>query len=177
MKKEYLFHTLLIVLFFVIQYSFVRILPTPFNGLNVILISLVFVLVLEGREKAFLWAVGFGFLSGSFSFFRLNIDLLLLPLFVVYNDFLLVNFFTNRSLYSYLIMTTSSIFFYNILFFAIYNGFYGEVEQGVVKMIFGYFDDGFKPILINIFFSVIIFYLFNFVGKKFKPAFLDTTMK
>lgn len=173
MKKEDFFHILSATLLFVIQYSFVSILPIPFSNLNLYIISLVFVLVLEGRGRAFFWAIVFGFLSGSFAFTSINVNLLIFPVLVLLADFLLINFFTNRSLYSYLIMSTSSILFYDVFFAFTSDLFYGGFSFDIFKFMAIYFSKEYLWVLsINIILVVIVFYIFNFVGQKFKPAFL-----
>ncbi len=163
----------LIFCVFLLQLGFISGLPLYLNSLNLILIFLVFLLETKTFKIPFIWAFTAGFLMDLYYF---NIPgnylfSLLISLFLM--NFLLKNFFTNRSLYSYLAL----IFFGNLIFKIIWY-FYNFVLSFILKnnvaytFNFLFFKKELISLGINILAVAIGFYIISFIGSNFKPVFL-----
>lgn len=156
-----------------IQFSFISGLPAWFNSLNIILIALIFVLSLYGIDTAFWWAIGAGFFMDIFSFSPYGIYLAGLCLATIAAYFLLNNFFTNRSLYSFLALTFMTTILYelvlNFLDFLIKSFFADNVYFFMKK---AFWLGLVSQIALNLIFVIIIFYFINLTSNKLKPAFL-----
>lgn len=163
---------ILIILLSVVQLSFVSVLPGPLASLNLILVIFVFILVLGGLRLGLWWAFGTGLVMDALSFSPFGSYVLSLTLTVAAVDFLIHNFFTNRSLYSFLALT----FFFTLIFRLVFY------LVGLIAQIFG--NDHFSlinfhlwvslagEIALNLLAALIIFYLLNFLNKKLSPVFL-----
>ncbi len=122
MNSKYIkifFNALFIIILVVFQISFIDGLPTYFNNLNLPLVTLIFILVLGGLNPAFWWSLGIGFMFDIFSFMPFGLFTICYFLTIILTHFLLINFFTNRSLYSFLTLTffaTVSYEFFILIF-------------------------------------------------------------
>ena len=155
------------------QLSFISGLPAGLHNFNLVLVVLVFILILTNFNLTAWWAVGMGTFFGILSFTAFGVDLFCLYMTVVAVNFLLINFFTNRSLYSILALVVLATFVYefflNFIIFLeklIFNNDIGIVLNAA------FWNSKLSQLALNLFASFIIFYLINFVSKKLKPAFL-----
>jgi len=166
------FNFILIVFLAILQLSFISGLPALANKLNLILVTLVFILMLKSFKMTLWWAIGLGWFLDLYSFSTFGIYLISLFLTVLIINFLLVNFFTDRSLYSFLVITFFIFVFYNIIFYLI---IYLTGES--VKVIFsqGFWLNFGQQIVINMLVTLFLFYLINFMSKRLKPVFLERT--
>lgn len=170
-------NTLLIFILSAIQLSFISALPGYLNDLNLILVILVFVLGLWGLNLALWWAVGIGILLDIFSFYPFSVFLISLSLSVIAVNLLLVNFFTDRSLYSFLGLTV----FFTLLYNFILNTFFyflplADARTALFILDAKFWINLFARIILNLIATWIIFYVINFVSNKLKPAFLIKKM-
>jgi len=167
----------LILILFIIQFSFISGLPGIMSRINFVIIILIFILVLFNLKLALLWSLGLGILFGFFSFLPFGSHLFCLLISVVFSNFLFKNFFTNRSLYSFLLLTFFISIFYNVLMIIlllIYN-FFGNYMLLKINMYF--FENKFYELILNFIVVIILFYIINFFSKKLKPAFLIYSRK
>ncbi len=155
------------------QLSFISGLPAGLNNFNLVLVVLVFILILTNLNLASWWAVGTGAFLGILSFSAFGVDLFCLYVTVVAVNFLLVNFFTNRSLYSILALSGFAVFVYevflNLIIFLEKLIFNSDIN---IVLNAAFWNSKLSQLALNLFASLIIFYLINFVSKKLKPAFL-----
>ena len=160
----------LIVFLSMIQLSFISGLPFFANKINLILVTLVFILMLKSFKMAAWWAIGLGLFLDIYSFSVFGIYLISLFLVILVGNFLLVNFFTDRSLYSFLAMTFFIFIFYNII---VHLLTYLTGES--IKIIFhqDFWINFGQQIIINLLITLFLFYLVNFMSKRLKPVFLS----
>jgi cell shape-determining protein MreD len=173
MYSKIILNILLIFTLTFIQFSFISALPGWFHDINLLLIALIFILGLSGLNLALWWAIGIGIILDTFSFTPFGIYLFSLCLVVFLSNLLLINFFTNRSLYSFLALTLFIFVLYVfILSFVNYflRLFNFDADYFPFSDIFGL--NLLAQIFWNLFFVVIIFYAINFISNRFKPAFL-----
>ena len=162
------------VLFLImVQFGFVSALPGVFCDVNILLIAMVFVLFLFGTEIASGWAVGLGFFKDAFSYqpFGLFILSFALSFFLAY--FLLNNFFTNRSLYSFLALSASTIVGYKLVLYLLSFAFrfFGMTDLNLAIGKAFWLNEG-ASLFLNLAIATVIFYLINYLSKRLKPAFL-----
>jgi rod shape-determining protein MreD len=164
---------LLIIGLVLLQISLVNGLPVIFKNINLIIIALVFILGLGSFNLAFWWAVGSGFLLDLFSFMPFGINLFCLLTALLLVNFLLTNFFTNRSLYSFLVLN----FFYTLIFrfFLITSNYLADSfvkKDFAINYNLNFFIDELSALILNFIIVVIVFYLLSFLSSRFKPVFL-----
>lgn len=166
-------NALLIFILAAFQLSFISGLPAFFSSLNLILVALVFILGLFGLDIALVWAIGLGFLSDIFSFSPFGLHIVCLPAAVMLVDYLLVRFFTDKSLYSFLALTAAATVIYEILLNGLWlavNTISGEGMEFVFNKFF--WQSKASLIALNLFASFVVFYFIGFISQKFKPVFL-----
>lgn len=178
MYFRFFLNSLLIICLTAIQISFIPSLPFQINHFNLILVILIFILNLYGLRTALWWSAGAGLLLDIFSFSFFGIFLISLSASVVFVYFLLKNFFTNRSLYSFLVLTVVFTIFYEmILGFLNYfiSIFLTAANLSFLTMVF--WQDLFYQLVFNLATVIMIFYFVNFFSNKLKPAFLLKSAK
>ena len=163
----------LVFLLATLQVSFVSALPAWFSNINLIIILLVFILSIKGFSYAFWWLIGAGVILEIYSFLPFGVYLFSLMFTVLLVNFLLVNFFTNRSLYSYLALSISAIFVYEfILYLLNYFLYYFSDNDFVLNINKSFFLEKFSVLVVNGFTVIVLFYIYNFISKNFQPVFL-----
>ncbi|MBU1870593.1 hypothetical protein KKF17_00495 [Patescibacteria group bacterium] len=105
MLKKSIYNIILIVVLAIFQIAFINNLPARFDNLNLILVVLIFILILVNFNYAIIWAISMGFLLDIFLFSSFNSHLISLFFTITFSNLLLISFFTNRSLYSFLVLT------------------------------------------------------------------------
>ena len=156
-----------------IQIGFVSATPAWFSEFNLVLLVLVFFLGFNKLETVLFWGIGMGIIYDLYAFspFGAYTISMVITIFLAY--FLLVNFLTNRSLYSFLVLTSFTVFCFEFFSYIIINisSFVFNQEFLFVfnKSFFLYKMYG---LFLNLFLMSIFLYLFNFFSSKFKPVFL-----
>lgn len=157
----------------IMQLSLIKALPGWLSFINLIIISLIFRLSLTNLKNAIIWAIGFGALIDLYTFFPFGFFLLNYVVIVILTYFLLNNFFTNRSLYSYLTLTLFALVSHTIIKYCLYiinNFFIGN------KFFYGIYEtfwlNEIKGIIVNLVLVLIIFNIVNIISQKFKPVLL-----
>ncbi len=162
-----------IVFLAAIQITFVGNLPFYFNNINLLIIVLVFVLVLGGLRLALTWAVGLGILFDFYYFLPFGSFVINLFLTSLLTYFLLRNFFTNRSLYSFLALGFFANISYNIILFLIIylNSFLTKTSSSLSFNI-NLLKLELMQIILNSLVIIMGFYLINFITYRWRPVFL-----
>lgn len=173
MYLKIIFNAALFFILVVFQLAFVSGLPGWLPYLNLILVTLIFILVLSGVNAALWWAAAIGLFLDSFSFLHFGVYFASFGLTIAAANLVLVNFLTNRSLYSFLALAVFSTLFYELFF-----RFLSRLSSLILgKENFFPFDFNFafslaKELGLNILLVSLIFYLLNFASDKLKPVFL-----
>jgi hypothetical protein len=175
MKKfqHYFFYALLAWLLILAQLNLVNTLPFGWNKLNLILLVLILLLFFLNYKTTLLIMLIGGFLLDVYSFNFFGIYMLTVFLTVVASDFLLTNFFTNRSTYSFLALTGLVTLFYNFcLYFLIYLTKF--LEEQTFFLFSGNFWLGLAMELGWSLAAVFVFFLImNLTTNRLRPVFLD----
>ncbi len=173
MYSKIIINTLLIIALVVIQLSFVSGLPTLFSKINLSIIALIFILGVGNFKLALWWAIGVGLILSIYSFIPFNVYLVCFLATLFFINFLLTNFITNRSLYSYLTLTIFAYIFFKILMYSLsYLAFFISREEINLNFEIGFWANEFSGLAINLLAVLIIFYLLNYISKNLKPVFL-----
>lgn len=166
---------LFIVFLAIIQLAFINGLASPFFQPNLILLTLVFFLVLAGLEAAFWPAAAGGLFLDIFSFSFFGLHALSLVLAVLFSYFLLIKFFTNRSLYSFLTLIFSLTLFYQLFFYGLPWLLEPFRQHLILNGIF--WEARLLELILNLAVTFILFYLVNFISRRFRPVFLRKEKK
>jgi len=169
-----MFKLIFVLALAVVQVAFVSGLPVWGRELNLVIIFMIFSLEWNGGYRTIWWFLLAGlFFDLYFSPF-FGFCLALFPAIFLFVSFLSSNFFTNRSLYSFLGLT----FFATIFYYLVYNAsFYlvslfseSRVAFFVLTKNFWFrLADGLALNLAGVF---ILFYLTSAFSQRFKPVFI-----
>jgi cell shape-determining protein MreD len=174
MYIKIIFNLILIIVLSVIQISFISALPFGLSNFNLALVSLAIILMISNFNISLWWAVGMGFLFDIYSFLPFGTYLVCFFLTVLVANFLLSNFFTNRSLYSFIALIFLSSLCFNFIFYiSVYLwGAFGGVS---IAVSFGriFWENLVWQIFLNIIAVFFLFHITNFVSKRLKPVFLE----
>jgi len=115
---QYLILLFVASLLALLQFSLVSALPWPWNNFNLLVVAFIFAFLTVGRDKAWLLAAAAGCFLDIWSFHPFGLSLLSLLFSAVIVYIILENVLTNRSMYSFLLLTAIAIisetFLYNI---------------------------------------------------------------
>lgn len=173
MYWRYLYYSLLIIILWLVQVSFISILPSPFNHLDLILISILVLLLFDDLNLLFFWTTFAVFLLALSSRLPLGILLPTWWLVVMICYAVLHQFLTNRSLYSLLLLVIGGTFFLEAFIFVgshIYRVFTGVVIYSAISNLF--FVDLLYSIALNSFAMLALFYFMSTINSKLKPFLL-----
>jgi hypothetical protein len=174
MYLKLFFKLILIITLAIIQIAFVSALPFWLRELNLVIVLLIFSLEWSGGYKTVWWFLAIGlffdfYFPLSFGFFTI-----IWPLLFLFTYFVSTNFFTNRSLYSFLSLT----FFTTTLYYLIYNayfyfaGFFSGNHTALFLLTKNFWLRLSDGLILNLIIVSIIFYLTNILSDKFKPVFI-----
>ena len=166
-------NVILALALFIVQIAFISGLPGWFSNLNLILVVLIFILVLNSFRIAWWWSAGLGLLLDIYSFFPFGLFLISLTTAVFITNFLLNNFFTNRSLYSFLALTFFATLSYKlILFFLAFMAACLNISSVAADINIGVLINELPGLAINIIVTIFIYYFLNLISARLKPVFL-----
>lgn len=173
MYLKIFFNILLIIFLTILQFSFISTLPGALKSINIILVTLLFILVLGELEIALWWAIGAGFLFDIFSFLPFGAYLFSFCLTIIITNFLLINFFTNRSLYSFFLLSIFQIFFYELFINSInyLSTILGYSNYFLIPNLL-FWKEKLAELILNLALVLTLFYLVNFITNRLKPVFL-----
>lgn len=173
MYLKFFLNLILLISLVIFQISFISGLPLWFSNFNFILVVLIFILVFGGLKTAIFWSLGAGFLLDIYSFLFFGFYLTSLFFTILIINFLLVNFFTDRSLYSFIALSFFSFVFYNFFLNSIIFIF-SFLNDQILFFAFSknFWSNFLIQIILNLIVVFLIFYLVNFISRRFKPVFL-----
>jgi cell shape-determining protein MreD len=166
-------NAILIFIFAILQFGLISALPGIFGQIDLFISALIFVLALFGYRTAFWWAFFLGIICDSMSFLPFGVYLAAFIVLLAGINFLLKNFFTNRSLYSFLALAVFSVFIFKLIVYSSSEMFYFWGLSGA-KLDFSkaFWLNEFYYLMVNLIFIAFVFYAINFVSRRLKPAFL-----
>ncbi|MEK7097948.1 MAG: hypothetical protein AAB906_03815 [Patescibacteria group bacterium] len=155
------------------QLSFVSGLPSVFSNVNLVLVSLIFILAVGDLKFSIWWVAGTGLLMDVFSFLPFGTYLLSLAAIALLIDLFLKRLFTNRSLYTFLALTaiatvSCSLFVKS----ASYLMHFFSRDGYLLILSRKFFMNELDQLVLNLILVAVIFYFFNILSIKLKPVFL-----
>ncbi len=165
---------ILVIALVVLQIAFVSAMPDWLGELNLLIVFLVFSLEWSGGYRTIWWFLLIGlffdlYFSPWFGFF-----IIVWPIIFLFTSFLAKNFFTNRSLYSFLGLTFFATIFYYLAYDTAFYlaGFFsgnGVMLFLLVKNFWWRLADG---LVLNLLAVIILFYITNLISDRLKPVFI-----
>lgn len=174
MLGKIILNSILILCLVAVQLGFLSGLPGWLSYTNLALVILVFLLGLYNLNMALAWAAAAGLLIDFFGFDLFGAHTVAFITAAIITDLLLVNFFTNRSLYSFLALATLAFLCYEIILLLFING-NSLITGGTIALIpqTSFFMVKAGSLIMNLAAVSIIFFMLAFASKKFKPGFLS----
>lgn len=176
-RSEYIFkivsNTILIIFLSLVQTNFFTALPWPWNFFNLVLSIAIFITVITNYRQGLWFALFSGLIIDTFSSLPFGTMTLATLLVVITINTLFNNFFTNRSLYSLIILGFLGNIIYFIFLLLINSVLF---VFGVINNLDIFFTGeniyGFLwQAIFNVFLLALLFIIFNFVSKKLKSVF------
>lgn len=156
----------------VVQVSFLTTWPRPISSINLVLSLIIFVAVIISYEKGLLLALLGGMLLELYSGMFFGIATLSLVLTVMAINFLFTNFFTNRSLYSLIILGFVGTAGYNLI--AITLMFLVSILGGQVNLFhYNFWNYFFWQPALNLLILAVIFFAYYLSSGRLKNIFLS----
>lgn len=162
---------ILIILAVLLQISLINRLPLGFGYVNLLLVLLVYLLILLGPKPALYWFIGSGWLLDilSFNYWGLHLAASLLIYFLAV--FLLTNVFTNRSLYSLIILVVAATLTYDLITAPLVL----ENWRSFLNVVTWQME--LKKVVANSIATIFLFYIFNLLTTRVQPVFLRQSKK
>ena len=162
------------VILSVLQFSLISALPYPWYNINLLIVSLILVFLISSKEQAWTLALFMGYFSDLLSFQPYGSAIVSLFVSAVIIYLILENWLTNRSLYSFLLLTVIGIIsehFIYYLFVFIFdwsgqtNGFF------LFKAVF--WESLAWSILSGLLIVIFSFHFLVLLSRKLQPFFLS----
>lgn len=169
-------NALAMVIVFSIQKSLIPYLPLGLGYLNLVIIVLISILSVFGARFAFVW---FFFLAWLLDIFQFNLSgINFIAMFSVFwlCYFLLHNFITDRSLYSFLILTAVGTLLYDLILAIslLTNNSFQEIFRVYGKDL--WLTEA-KRLAANLILMIFIYNFFHRLTKRIEPVFLREIKK
>lgn len=176
--RQILINLILIMSLVMLQLAFVGELPGMLSDLNLVIVTLLFVLVLSGLRHSIVWAITAGYLLDVLTFQSFGLYLVTLTLTILVAYFLLNSFFTDRSMYSLIVLTFLTTLINEIFWLLIVNllKLIG-LESSISFFNLDFLSNLIAQLVLNVIACVLIFQTVNFISHKLKPVFLIRSKK
>jgi rod shape-determining protein MreD len=157
----------------VLQFTFISSASTPFNLINLPLILLVLIVILGRKDYYLYFAFLIGFVFDVFSFSIFSIYILSFLITAITSRYLQISFFTNRSIYSFIVIIAFATVIFNFSFQIIdfIVNIYQSSDSFFLTQIQFWQALSYKLILHSII-IVILFYIINFSTRRLRPYLL-----
>lgn len=172
MYYKILINIILIILLAVFQFSFISSLPFYLKYINLEIIALIFILNLLDYKYVFWWAIGFGLFFDVISFSFFGINLIAYSAVITGLNYLFINYFTDRSFYSFSILTVIGILLFKIIISSLTVLMAPDKLINFLLIKNMIWPSLFLDIGINLLAMAIIFYISSTLLKSLNPAFL-----
>ena len=154
-----------------IQVSFLTTWPDPIRSLNLILLLSVFIAIIFSYKSGLWYAFGSGLFLELYSSNGFGLIVLSLFLTVVGINMLFKNFFTNRSIYSLLLLGFIATVIYNIIFY-ILSFILVVLNLSQALLNFSFFNIFFWQPLLNLLVLGIIFVIYQLTTNRIRSMFI-----
>jgi len=175
MKKYFIALLYIGLLFLVVflQLSLINSWPYAFSRINIILLALILFLFFLDFKTVILLALGLGLLTDIFSWQLFGFYTLTLFLVVFLADFLLANWFTNRSTYSFLALTFFATLSYNFILYVLFYLSNFLSDRGFFLWQANFWAGLGWELVWNLGIIFLFFWVMNLTTTRLKPVFLD----
>lgn len=156
-----------------LQFSFISTLPSFFRAINLPLAMLLILLIFFGSYEALISAFFFGLVLDSWHFSPFGTYLLSFLAIILLAQIILNNWLTNRSLYSFLVLTILTSFAYNIIWSS-FNFILslGGDEEGFFLFSWDFIKNSAFSAVWLVLICGITFIVLSQVSHRLKPVFL-----
>lgn len=173
MNWRVLGHITLVVVLSLLQISLISSLPIPFNSINIILVTLLFLLLFDDLAMLLSWLVISGFVLSIFSYLPFGLAIIALWITILFCYFLFYQVLTNRSLYSLLILVVIANFLNQLtLHILLWLNKVFTGQSYYLVMNFSWFKNIFISTALDVLAMICIFYLMHFLNPRLKPFLL-----
>ncbi|KKR14608.1 MAG: hypothetical protein UT42_C0023G0010 [Candidatus Falkowbacteria bacterium GW2011_GWA2_39_24] len=169
MYLRLLFHFLILSWLLIVQLTILPNLPWGLHYLNLILVILIFTLLLFDFNWSVGWWLASAWLLSLFGFHGFVGPLIVATINFSLIYWLLISFFTNRSLYALLFLVSLALLINDLglyLFDYLRNL---SQDWPIIKMQGGWWLLEAKKLGANLILTIILFYIFNFFSRRFRP--------
>lgn len=158
----------------ILQLSFLDSLPGVWSQINLVFLSLSFVLFFLDLNNALVFALMLGLFLDFFSFNPFGFNLSLVLLSVLALNLLLVNWLTNRSFYSLVVLSAAAIVVSRILgaLILMFASAWGPDKAVFVFLHWFWWRQMLWQILASFVLTLLFFNLMNMLSYRLKPFFL-----
>jgi len=170
---NWFFLSLSAILVFVLQRGLIDAWPYAYNHINLVFIVLIIFLFLFGLKKTIIFGLILSILLDIFSFNFFGVSIIAVFLTLLFSGFMLDNWLTHRSAYSFLALTFFATIFYNfVLYLLVY--FTGFLDDSSFFLWSGNFWVGlFWELLWSSLIIFVFFVVMNLTSNRLKMAFLE----
>lgn len=158
----------------ILQLSFINSLPGFWSQINLVFLSLSFILFFLDLNNSLMFAIILGLFLDFFSFepFGFNLSLILLSILILH--LLLVNWLTNRSFYSLVVLSAAAIIISRLLgaLILMITSAWGPDQAIFVFLHWFWWRQMLWQILTSFILTLLLFNLMNILSYRLKPFFL-----
>ena len=170
MYLRILLHFISLCLLVIIQLAILPHLPWSLSYLNIIIVALIFSLVFLDFNWSAGWWLTVGWLLGLFSFSNFINWIIIMTVIFLFSYWLLINFFTNRSLYSLLLLTGIALIINDLGLYGL-NYLTAKIQGSSILAL----DSSFwllelQRLTVNLILVIVLFYIFNIISYRFRPV-------
>lgn len=168
-----LINVLVVILFALVQTSFISGLSSSLGGLQLAILLSLFFLAIDKKSLAFIYAFAIGLVMSFFSMAPFGLYALAFLLAVIVVDLVFENIITNRSLYSFIMLSVVANVSYKIFlysFWMIISWLNYDLVPFVLDTNFWIFE--IKILLVNMITMIVVYQALSYISKKYQPRFL-----
>ncbi len=154
--------------------SVVFYLPSYFSKINILLVFLVFFLEVDSSMKTIWWFLVVGFIFDLYNSPIFGFWLLFWPLIFLFCRFFYVNILTDKSLYSFLGLSSLTSIFYSLLFaiMSYMASVFGGEEAKLIFASLSFWRDLLLGVVLNSLAVFFLFHLTNQATNRLRPVFI-----
>lgn len=156
------------------QFSFISSLPYPWYNINLLSVALVLIFLISTKEQAWFMAIFLGYFSDLLSFQVFGAVMVSLFITAVIVYLILENWLTNRSLYSFWLITIIAIFSQTLIYstFIYVFDWSGQINSFFLfKALF--WESLFVSMMAGLFIVTLFFHFLVIISRKLQPFFLS----
>jgi len=170
---RWLWLALLALIIVILQLGFINSWPFWFDRINLVLLALILFLFFFDFKTSWPLVLIMGFFLDALSFEFFGAYSLTLFFTLLISDFLLINFFTNRSAYSFVALTFFATIFYDFSFYSlVYLSKFLE-DKTLFLLTANFWIGLILEIILHTSIIFLFFTIMNLTTNRLKPVFLD----